>query len=112
MLSKDKRLNLSKNFKDVRSSKLKKETESLRVFYKYSDNKNALVGIALTKGIFKKAHERNRARRLASFAIEKLYPRLPNNLNLVIMPKLAILEKSGEEVLKEVEDVKFFNPTD
>lgn len=105
MLQKNQRLNLKKDFKKVASGQ-KKETHSLKFFYLFLDNPQPLVGIANSKNYFKKAHDRNRARRLTSKAVETLYPSLNKNLNLVIMPKSQVLEKNLEQLIKEVESVK------
>lgn len=64
------------------------------------------VGIAMKTADFKKAHDRNRARRLASAAVEKFYPYLRKGLNLVIMPKPGALKKTSEELLEELRHVK------
>lgn len=64
-----------------------------------------MVGIALKKAVFKKAHDRNFARRLTSRAVETLYPNLPNNLNLVIMPKTTVFNASVESLVKELQNV-------
>lgn len=105
MLPKAKRLNLSKNFSWVASG-AKRETDSFKLFFRQGENPVALVGIALKGVFFKKSHERNKARRISSQAIEKLYPNLPNHLNLVIMPKAGVLNKKSEDLAKEIESVK------
>jgi ribonuclease P protein component len=105
MLLKSQRLNLKKSFNFVSSGK-KVETPSMRVMMKLGENSQALVGIALTNKYFKKAHLRNRAKRLAATAIQSLYPRLNPALNLVIMPKSVILEKKVDQLISELENVK------
>lgn len=111
MLPKEKRLNLSKSFKWVSSGK-RFQTNSFNLMVKYSDNPQPLVGIALSKAQFKQAHDRNRARRLTSKAIEELYSSLNHGLNLVIMPKGSVLDKSPEELIQELKDVKALSTTD
>lgn len=106
MLPKPQRLNLKKTFKWVAAGR-KTETLSLKLFYRAGNNPQALVGIATSKNYFKKSHQRNRAKRLASKAVEEVYPTLPNNLNLVIMPKAEILEKSSQEVSEELKNVQY-----
>lgn len=105
MLAKSQRLNLKKDFKWVSSGE-RKETASFKFSYRFSDNPEPLVGIALSSQYFKKAHERNRARRLTSRVIENFYPGLRKGLNLVIMPKPRVLEFSPEELYLEIENVK------
>jgi ribonuclease P protein component len=103
MLPKTSRLNLSKSFKSVASGK-RFEKPLFKGFYKYSESPLPLVGIALSKGNFKKAHDRNRAKRLTSQALQELYSSLPKGINLVIMPKQVILESSAEEIKQELGD--------
>ena len=105
MLAKDKRLNLKKNFKWVVAGK-KLETPNFRFFFRFSSNKQPLVGIASSKVFFKKAHLRNRARRLSSEAAQFIYSDLPSGLNLVIMPKSAILETSVDNLKVEIVNAK------
>lgn len=105
MLPKNARLNLSKAFKWVVSGQ-KKETTSLKIWFKEGENLTPLVGVAVSGQYFKKAVLRNKARRLAAKAISLLYSDLRNNLNLVIMPKQTIFESNLENLKKELINVK------
>lgn len=99
MLSKDKRLNLKTDFKWVASGK-KLESHYLKLFFKSGDNQLPRVGIAVSSKSFKKATDRNRARRLVSAALEKLYPDMLHDINIVALPKAGVLSvKSGDIVL-------------
>jgi len=82
------------------------ETPLFKLFIRSGENKLPLVGIANSKNQFRKAHERNRARRLVSQALQEIYPTLKEDLNLVIMPKSILLEKSVDDVKKGLVDVK------
>ena len=104
MLPKSQRLNLRTSFKWVRSGK-RAETPNLVLFHRMGENQGALVGVSISSKVFKKAQERNRAKRLASQAIQQLYPSLLKNLNLVIMPKGSILQAKGEDLVKELTSV-------
>lgn len=121
MLSKDKRLNLKKDFKWVVAGPLrpprlggagseaskKLETKYLKLFIKLGDNKTPKVGIAVSGRAFKKAVERNRARRLTSAAFEALYPNLPSAINIVALPKAGVINvKSGDIILDLEEGLK------
>lgn len=113
MLSKEKRLNLKKDFKWVvsgsprsspRSSPRgeagkKIETKFARLFIRMGDNPNPRVGIAVSSSLFKKATERNRARRVLSAAIEPIYAKLPQSINIVVLPKIGVLEVKSGDVL-------------
>lgn len=104
MLLKSQRLNLKKNFKRMATGK-RLETTSFKIFSKTGENSQALIGIGLSSKNFRKANKRNRAKRLTSTAIQLLYPTLPTSLNLVIMPKSLVLDKSPESLVKELKDV-------
>ena len=102
MLPKPKRLNLKKDFKWVAAGK-KLETKYLKLFVKSGENQNPKVGIATSSKSFKKATERNRARRIVSGAFEALYSRLPENINIVALPKSGINEVKSDLVLLDLE---------
>ncbi|MCR4305559.1 MAG: ribonuclease P protein component, partial [Candidatus Daviesbacteria bacterium] len=90
MLSKDRRLNLKTDFKWVASGK-KLETKYLKLFIKPGDNEIPRIGIAISGKTFKKAVERNRARRLTSSAFETLFPSLPKGINILVLPKAGVI---------------------
>lgn len=105
MLPKSKRLNLKVSFKWVASGN-KSETPSLKLLFREGENIFPLVGIAMSSKTFNKASLRNRAKRLASAAIEEVYSTLKKNINLVIMPKYTCLEKKPEDLIRELKNVK------
>lgn len=99
MLSKSKRLNLKTDFKRVASGK-KLETKYLKLFIKTANNQTPRIGIAVSGKSFKKATQRNRARRVTSVALESLYDLLPNDVSIAALPKQGVLEvKSGDLIL-------------
>lgn len=104
MLQKDKRLNLKKDFKWVSSGK-KIESRFARLFIKMGENSLPRVGIASSSKVFKKATQRNRARRLVSHAFEVLYPKLPQSVNIVALPKSGVINVKSKEVLLDLESV-------
>lgn len=104
MLSKDKRLNLKKDFKWIASGK-KIESKLLILFLKHGDNKYPKIGIAVSSKHFKKAFERNRARRIVSAAIEALYLKLPVKINIVALPKTGALKVKSQDVLSDLEKI-------
>ncbi|MFI5205308.1 MAG: ribonuclease P protein component [Candidatus Paceibacterales bacterium] len=105
MLSKDRRLNLKKDFKWVASGK-KTYTSSFKLMYRFGSNPHPLVGIALSSQFFRKANKRNRARRLTSKSVENIYKQLRKDLNLVIMPKPEVLNTKQEDLSRELKYVK------
>ena len=99
MLPKPQRLNLKKDFKWVASGK-KIESKFLKLFLRVGENTSPRIGIALSSKNFKKAVDRNRARRIASKAFEVLYKSLPQTINIVALPKAGVVSvKSGDVVL-------------
>jgi ribonuclease P protein component len=105
MLPKSRRLNLKKDFKWVVQGR-KKETESFKLFFRPGRNFFPKIGVAVAKGYFKKSHERVLAKRKSFSAIKSIYQFLPNNLNLVIMPKSAVLTREQSFLIKELEYVQ------
>lgn len=105
MLAKQNRLNLSRNFKFVSAGK-RIETPSFKLMFRMGENNHPLVGIALTKKNFRKANLRNKVKRKTAKAIESIYGSLPNQINLVIMPKIKALESSDDDLIKELTNAK------
>lgn len=97
MLSKEKRLNLKSSFSWVASGERAGNT-LFKVFFRFGENTQPKIGIATAKSTFKKAVDRNKARRVTSFGFERLYRQLPSNVNIIVLPKEGILKLSGEEV--------------
>ncbi len=108
MLPKSKRLNLKRNFNWVVSGK-KIETALFKLFYRIGENTKPLIGVAISKNIIKKAHDRNKTKRLIFGAAGKFYTDLPNNLNLVIMPKGDISNKKIDQLANELSIIKDYN---
>lgn len=104
MLPKPQRLNLNKDFKWVSSGK-KLETKYIKLFIKLGSNQESKLGIAVSSRIFKKAVERNRARRLISAAFESLVVKLPGNINILALPKAGILGVKSGDLLLELEAI-------
>ncbi|TSC64305.1 MAG: Ribonuclease P protein component [Microgenomates group bacterium Gr01-1014_93] len=103
MLSKDKRLNLKTDFKwAVSGTRL--ETKYITLFLKEGQTNSPRIGIASSSKVFKKAVERNRARRLTSRAFEDIYTKLPGSINIVALPKTGILSVKSEEVIKDLNE--------
>ena len=103
MLSRDKRLNLSKEFKWIVSSGKVFDSPSFKIFYKIGHNNSAAkANVALQTKLFKKANLRVKAKRIGFSLIEQIYNKLPKNLNLVMMPKSNFLGKDQIELKKEI----------
>lgn len=103
MLPKSQRLNLKKDFKWVAEGK-KVDTKYLKLFLRVGDNQSPRLGLATSSSIFKKASQRNRARRVTSAAFEILYSRLPQTINMVALPKASIIGVKSGDVLMDLEE--------
>lgn len=102
MLPKPSRLNLKIDFKWVAAGR-KLETKYVRLFIREGENTSPRIGIAASGKFFKKAHERNRARRLVAAAFHNTYYLLPNTINIVALPKSSILSVKSQDVLLDLE---------
>jgi ribonuclease P protein component len=105
MLPKSNRLNLKKDFKWVASGR-KTELPSLKLFLREGSNSTPRIGIATSSKVFKEAVDRNRSRRLISKGFENLIETLPSSINIVALPKAGILDKSSDEITKELQTLK------
>ncbi|OGE28344.1 ribonuclease P protein component [Candidatus Daviesbacteria bacterium RIFCSPHIGHO2_01_FULL_40_11] len=103
MLPKSQRLNLKKDFKWVAGGK-KLDTIYLKLFVRFRDNQMPMVGIAVSSQVFKKAVERNRARRLTSAVFEALYSTLPQGINILALPKAGMLKVKSGDLLLDLEE--------
>lgn len=103
MLPKHQRLNLKKDFKWVASGK-KIDSKYVKLFIRIGDNTNPRIGIATSSSIFKKATERNKARRLISASLEPLYSKLPKSINIIALPKIGIDKVKSGDVLLDLEE--------
>lgn len=105
MLPKNKRLNLKKDFKWVASGK-KLETKYMRLYFRESNpstGSGPKVGIAVSSKVFKKAVDRNRARRLVSQAFQSTIYNLPATVNILGLPKIGILGVKSDDVAKDLD---------
>lgn len=103
MLSKDKRLNLKKDYHWVVTGK-KLETKYLKLFIREGNNQVPKIGVAVSSEVFKKAIQRNRAKRLSFVAFESLYPLLPSHSNIMALPKADILDVKSQDVILDLEE--------
>lgn len=104
MLPRNNRLNLKVDFKWVSSGK-RLEAVWAKLFFRLGQVKNPRVGIATSSKVFKRAVDRNRARRLLSKGFENLYDNLIEGVNIVALPKDKILSMTAVELEKELKDI-------
>lgn len=103
MLSKNKRLNLRKNYRWVYGG-YKLETDSLRLMFRLGENINPKVGVAVSTKLFHSSTQRNSVKRLVYFAIDQVYDKLKKNINLIVTPKIVDLDK--DKLLDELNKTK------
>lgn len=103
MLPKNKRLNLSTEFKWVSSGKTI-QSQHFRLLGKYGENQIARVGVAMNSKNFPKAHMRNKAKRIMFNAFSKIYDSLPKGLNIIALPKQGLDNVKSEELTLELEE--------
>lgn len=101
MFPKDRRVNLSKDFKWVASGSMFRGTY-FKLFVKMGENKEARVGVAVSGRVFKKAVDRSRAKRIVYQSFGKLYQALPPGINIVALPNARVLDVKSEELDREV----------
>ena len=82
----------------------KLDTKYAKLFLRLGENEMPKVGIAMTSSVFKKATARNRARRLVSAAIQVLYNKLPNRINIIALPKAGVIGVKSGDVLLDLEE--------
>lgn len=104
MLSKKNRLNLKFQFKEIITGK-KLSGKFGNIYLKSGENSQPKIGVVLTTKTFKAAHERNHVKRLVSTAFEKLLTKLPNNINILVVPNRRVLEVKSEELKTEYESL-------
>jgi ribonuclease P protein component len=102
MLKKELRLNLKTDFKRVAAGK-RLETAHF-IFFLLNDNSKSIarVGVAVSKRNFRRAHERNKAKRISFKAIEANLRNLSKGVNLVIMPKSGVATTPVQELIDEI----------
>lgn len=81
------------------------EDSLLKIFYRPGSDPISKLGIALSSSVFKRAVDRNRARRLTSKAFEDLYDRIADKQNIIAMPKAGILKKKSDAVARVLEEL-------
>lgn len=103
MLPKKFRLNLKTDFGFAVKGK-KISGRYFNIFYRFGDDTEVKIGVATSKASFKKAVQRNRAKRLIFTAFANLLHKLPQRLNLIVMPRTDILKLDTMEVEKELKE--------
>jgi ribonuclease P protein component len=101
MLPKHQRLNLKIDFSRVIKGK-RIESPNFVYYIKLTEDPLARVGISIRTKNFGKAHNRNRARRLTSQALQTIYSSLKPKQDLIIMPKSGVLESNIIDLSKEM----------
>lgn len=77
-------------------------SEFATIFIKTGSNEFPKIGIATSSKYFKNATLRNRAKRVISKAFEALYSKLPNNINIMALPKSGVVLVKSQDVLLDL----------
>lgn len=104
MLPRHQRLNLKRSFKWVRDGK-KAEGNLVKLYLRFGENELPLVGVATSKDSFKRAVDRNLAKRKVFSSFQSIYQNLPKGLNIIAMPRSAALNANQEEIDKEIKEL-------
>lgn len=72
------------------------------LFYAPSTNGQTKIGVVVSKAISKRAHERNRARRLIHEALQSLHTYFPEETWLVFLAKRRLIDAHYTEVQEQV----------
>src|SRR5438874_2330459 len=104
MLAKTSRLNLKTNFNFVASGD-KIRGQYFNIFFRPGDNDQVKIGVALKRENFKKAVERNKAKRLVYASFQNFYQQLPQKINIIVMPKTEILSLRTKELEVKLQEV-------
>jgi len=104
MLPRSKRLNLKRDFKWVGSGK-KIDAKYATFFIRIGDNPYPRLGIAVSSKLLTKSTQRHRAKRILSKAFESVYSKLPQNINIVALPKFNILDVKSNDVVLDLEEI-------
>jgi ribonuclease P protein component len=102
MLAKEKRLNVKKEFTRVAGGK-KIDHPFVKLFFIIEGQNIPKIGLALSGNYFKKAVDRNKAKRVISTGFEKLYQQIVPGAKIIAMPKTEVLKLNSGEILSNLE---------
>lgn len=104
MLPKKLRLDLGQEFdKVVVGQKL--ENDLVKIFFIWDEDGQIKVGIAPPRQVFKRAVDRNRAKRLVATALQVLYSQLKKGLRVVVIPKDGVLRLKSSQLTLRIEQL-------
>lgn len=101
MLPKFRRVNLKKDFRWVSSGQTV-FTKFTKLFIKFGENDSPKFGVATSSRFFKKAYERNQAKRITFEALKLLEGNLPEDINIVALPKRGVLEVKSKDLTEDL----------
>ncbi len=104
MLPKSDRLNLKVDFKRVSLGR-RFETEYLKIFLLTGQGSTKL-GIAVPSKVFKKAHERNRVRRVVATAFQEVFNTISSGVHILVLPKSKVIEVKSQKLIDDVKTVR------
>lgn len=80
-------------------------TNSLSISFIITKDETTKFAVFVPKKIFKKAHDRNRAKRRIFELIRTNYDNFPGNLSVIFFAKKEVLDKDYDLLQKEIEEI-------
>jgi len=105
MFAKANRLKKTADFKKIFRSGKFVRGEAIEARFMPNDLDVCRFGFITGLSVSKKATIRNKIRRRLSEAARTLVPSIGNNFDILIVAKAKIIGKSGEEILKDVQNI-------
>jgi ribonuclease P protein component len=104
MLAKVYSLKGERTIKEVLKNGKKFQSDNFGAFFTESkDQENPKFAFVISKKVSKLAVNRNRVKRAMSEAVRRNVKNVPNKIQIVFLAKKSIVERSTEEIMKEVE---------
>ena len=105
MLAKKYKLHLKKDLDLVYKKGRRFGTNSLSISYIITKDEISKFAVFVPKKIFKKAHDRNRAKRRIFELIRTNYDNFPSNLAVIFFAKKEVIDQDFVLLQKEIEEI-------
>ena len=91
------------DYKVVFESKRTAYAHSLAMWVAVLPDADRRVGVVVSKRVFRKAHDRSRAKRLLREAFRLMRPRLKPGVSVILVPRAGIAGKKCKDVMRDFE---------
>jgi ribonuclease P protein component len=105
VLAKKYKLHLKKDLDLVYKKGRRLGTSSLSISFVITKDEISKFAVFVPKKIFKKAHDRNKAKRRIFELIRTNYDNFPNNLAIIFFAKKEVIDKDFDLLQKEIEEI-------